>query len=202
MEDMEELRNILEKVERKIIAAGKIYSAMNFTYWLAVMCFFYTIIAFFSPNAILSTVYWITALALGAVVSVFVLKKLMNLVRFQELQEGQKEWKASVSIFLAVSWVAGAIVGFMLIPALPGGGFDVGLLSFISISIFGMWLTFAVYIKRDNEMVPSFFIPAVGALIAYFANEDMTVWAGFVIAFSFSLTIFLYLYNAFKAVGD
>ena len=172
---------------------------MNFTYWLAVMCLFYIIIAFFSPSAILSTVYWMTALALGAVVSVFVLRKLIYLVR---LQEEQKEWRASVSIFLAVSWIAGAITGFILIPSLPGGGFDIGLLSFISISIFGMWLTFAVCIKRDNEMIPSFSLPAIGALITYFAGGEMTVWAGFLIAFSFSITIFLYLYNAFKAVGD
>ncbi|WP_456477714.1 hypothetical protein [Geoglobus ahangari] len=197
MEQPEELREVLERVERKILAAGKIYSAMNFAYWLAVMSLFYAILAFFGPSGLMSITYWIGAMVVGVIVSGALFRKIMVIARLR----GEKEWRRGVGIAIAASWIAGAIIGFYAIPVLLTQNFGVALLSFIAVSIFGMWLSLGFSERFDLEMIPAFAIPALGSLAA-FQLEDATVWAGFVIAAAFSITILLYLYSAFRTIGD
>lgn len=197
MDNVKELKEVLERVEKRMFAIGKVYSAMNFAYWLAVMSLFYTILAFFGPSGLVSVTYWIGAMVVGVIVSGALFRKIMVIARLW----GEKEWRKGVGIAIAASWIAGAIIGFYVIPVLLTQNFGVALLSFIAVSLFGMWLSLGLLERFDPEMIPAFALPSIGSLAA-FQLEDATVWAGFVIAAAFSITILLYLYSAFRTIGD
>ncbi|MBE8539654.1 hypothetical protein [Geoglobus acetivorans] len=198
MEDTEELRKILEKVERKIVAVGKIYSAINFAYWLMVMSVFYVVLALFSPSSIISAVYWIAAMIAGVAVSGILFRRIMHIAKMS----GEKRESKTMAALIFLSWVAGAIIGFIVLPATLSAGFGAALLSFLSISLFGMWAVLSHLEGSELEMVPSFLITAIGAVVAFTSAENLSVWAGFVIAAAFSITILLYLYSAFRIIGD
>ena len=107
---------------------------------------------------------------------------------------------------IGISWGIGAAVGWFLVPSMNMGANDMasmamGFLSFVSISIFGMWLSFIKYKISAEEMLPSFLIPAIGIPIAMIMKTDAMTWAGFLVAIEFSITILWYLYSAFKYVG-
>ncbi|WP_456369406.1 hypothetical protein [Geoglobus sp.] len=198
MEDAEELRKILEKIERKIVAVGKIYSAINFAYWLMVMSVFYVILAFFRPSGTISAVYWVVAMIAGVAVSGILFRRIMRIAK----RSGEKRGSRTVAAFIFLSWVAGAILGFLVLPATLSAGFGAALLSFLSISLFGMWAVLSYSGGLELEMVPSFLITAIGAVVAFTSAEDLSVWAGFVIVTAFSVTMLLYLYSAFRIIGD
>lgn len=198
MEEARELREVLERVERKIFAAGKIYAAMNFAYWLAVMSMFYVILAFFRISGPVSIAYWVGAIVAGAIVSGILFRKIVVIAR----AKGDVEWRKSVGLMIALSWILGAVMGFYAVPSMFSASFGVALLTFLSVSLFGMWIVLGHFESPDPEMVPSFLVTAIGAAVAHVSGGEMAVWAGFVIAFAFSLTVLLYLYSAFRVIGD
>jgi hypothetical protein len=196
MEEVRELKGVLEKVEGKIIAAANVYSAMNFAYWLAVMAFFYVLLGFAEPGT-WGLAYWLTAVGLGIYVSGGLWKRIERL----EGAGGEKKWV----LLLGLTWGIGAMVGWWLIPAKTAIGLNeearlaVGFLTFIWLSLLGQWLILGRG-REHYEMVPSFLVPFLGMPFALGMEKGAMVWAGYVVATGFTLTILLYLYSAFKAV--
>ena len=198
MNDVKDLKDVLEKVEKKIMAAGKIYGAMNFAFWLIAMLGYYVLAPFMSYSPIFTGIYWPLAFTVG----IFFVVKITKMIAKVERESSSRGFGAMIGI----SWVVGAAVGWFFVPSMNVGANDMasmamGFLSFISISIFGMWLSFIKYKISAEEMIPSFLIPAIGIPIAMIMKTDAMLWAGFLVAIAFSVTILWYLYSAFKYVG-
>jgi hypothetical protein len=196
MEEVRELKGVLEKVEGKIIAAANVYGAMNFAYWLAVMAFFYVILGF-AEMGIWQLLYWLTAVIVGIYVSGSLWKRIERLGG----AEGDGRW----FLLIGLAWGIGAVVGWWLIPAKTTIGVNeearlaVGFLTFIGLSLLGQWMVMGRG-KAHYEMVPSFLVPFLGIPFALGMEKGAMVWAGYVVATGFTLTVLLYLYSAFKAV--
>jgi len=198
MNDMKDLKDVLEKVEKKIMAAGKIYGAMNFAFWLIAMLGYYVLAPITSYSIYFTIIYWPIAFATG----IFFIIKITRMIAKVERNGSSRGFGAMIGI----SWGIGAALGWFLIPSLNLGvntesSMAIGFLSFMSISIFGMWLSFIKYKIGAEEMIPAFSIPAIGIPMAMTIKIDAMAWSGFVVAISFSITILWYLYSAFKYMG-
>ena len=202
MEEVTELRNVLERVEGKLIAAGKIYGAMNFGVWSSIMLLYYVMLGIFDISWQFNLIYWPLGFAVAMVFTGRIWKRLKRLGRVTGREiEGSK----TSGILVMASWITGIILGWGIIPRMgvgvsEGAALAVGFLSFITLSIFGMWLVFARYSGVEREIIPSFLIPAMGIPIVWNMETGAMVWAGFTVALSFALTILWYLYSAFKAI--
>ncbi len=192
MEDVKELKNVLERIEEKLIAAENIYGAMNFTFWLAVMTLFYILIGLFGTG--FSAIYWCIAIILGIVFT----KRIWS--RFVKIHISKSD--RMTFVLIAFSWMIGSVVGWVIIPSILEAGVETklatGLLTFISLSLFGQWITLTKG-KGGWEMLPSFLLPAIMLPFAWNVERALD-WAGFVIALGFLVTIMLYLNSAFRAV--
>ncbi|NJE02061.1 hypothetical protein [Thermococcus sp. JdF3] len=202
MEDVRELKTILERVEGKLIAAGKMYGAMNFGAWLSVMLLYYVIIGVFDLPWQFNIVYWPVAFMLAMGFTGRVWKRLQ---RLGMVTGNEVESSTTGGILIAFSWITGIILGWGLVPRMnlgvnPDSSLAVGFLSFIAFSVFGMWLIFAKYSGVEWEIIPSFLIPALGIAFAAKMESGAMVWAGFLVALGFSLSVMLYIYSAFRAI--
>ncbi|NJE76710.1 hypothetical protein [Thermococcus sp. ES12] len=202
MEDVKELKEVLERVEGRLIAAGKMYGAMSFGAWLSVMLLYYVIIGVFDLPWQFNIVYWPVAfmLAMGFTGRIWRRLQKLGMVTGKEVESS-----TTGGILIAVSWITGIALGWGVIPRLnpgvnPEASLAVGFLSFITFSIFGMWLVFAKYSGVEREIIPSFLIPALGIALAAKMESGAMVWAGFLVALGFSLSVMLYIYSAFKAI--
>ncbi|AFL95206.1 hypothetical protein CL1_1003 [Thermococcus cleftensis] len=202
MEEVRELKSVLERVEGKLIAAGKLYGAMSFAVWLAVMLLYYVIIGVFDLPWQFNIVYWPVAFILAMGFTGRIWRRLQKL----GMATGKEvESSTTGGILIAVSWITGIALGWGVIPRLDPGvnaeaSLAVGFLSFITLSVFGMWLVFAKYSGVEREIIPSFLIPALGIALAAKMESGAMVWAGFLVALGFSLSVLLYIYSAFKAI--
>lgn len=202
MDEVSDLKNVLEKIEGKLIAARKMYVAMTFAFWLIIMLLYYVIFPYVKVSPLFTAIYWIVAIGIYFWISSIILK---NYARLNNSSNHLS--KKHTGMFIAISWIVGSFIGWFLIPNLK---VDVnslsllasGFLSFISISMFGEWLWFQYCYRRWNniEMIPAFVIPAAGIPFALNMGNDSMVWAGFIVALAFSITIFWYLYSAFKSI--
>jgi len=202
MEEVGELKSVLERVEGRLIAAGKMYGAMNFAVWLAIMLLYYVMLGIFDIPRQFNLIYWPLGFAVAMVFTGRIWKRLKRLGRVtgREIEESKTS-----GILVMASWITGIILGWGIIPRMgvgvsEGAALAVGFLSFITLSIFGMWLVFARYSGVEREIIPSFLIPAMGIPIVWNMETGAMVWAGFTVALSFALTILWYLYSAFKAI--
>ena len=208
---MDELREVLERIEEKLISAGKIYSAIQFQIWLVAMVLYYLIIGLLSTVPWqLTAAYWILAFIVFAYFSSKIWRRLVNLFRSYGKATGSSP---SFGLGITLSWIAGSVIGWVLIPSLvsaslvsaplnPLQSIAIGFLSFISISVFGMFLTFFYFARSfEGEMIPAFLIPAAAIPVVLLESiQASMVYAGFIITFSFSLTVIAYLFSAFKAL--
>nr|WP_297501270.1 hypothetical protein [Thermococcus sp.] len=198
MEEVRELKETLERVEGKIIAAANVYGAMNFAFWLVAMSLFFVIIGLAGAGPRLSVAYWGTAIAIG----VYVSAKLWG--RMERLT-GPREGSKLGALGIGLSWAIGATIGWWIIPDMTSIGINaetrlaVGFLTFIGLSLLGQWLVMSTG-KRHYEMIPSFLFPLLAIPVAVNMGKGAMVWAGFVVAVSYGITILLYLYSAFKAI--
>ncbi|NJE61801.1 hypothetical protein [Thermococcus sp. 21S7] len=195
MEDMKELKSVLERVEGKLIAAGSIYAAMNFVYWLLAMSLFYVVSGAVELPGTLAALYWGAAILAGFWVTGTVFKRLADLYAASGKGTGGFPlWK------IAVPWGVGSVVGWWAVPAAldasPDVRFAVGLLSFIAVSLLGQW----ALVTRDMESMPSFLVPLMAVPLAFTMKAGASSWAGFAVATGFSLTVLLYLHSAFRAI--
>ncbi len=201
-----ELKEAIERVEEKLISARKIHTAIQFQTWLVVMILYYIIISPFNkPPWQITAIYWTLALAVFGYISMKVLRRMKNLLKGYGRDIGDSRY---FGLSMTLSWIAGAVIGWMIVPSLlmQSGVEEIsaiatGFLSFISISVFGMFLTFMYFAKSfEKEMIPAYAIPALSILlIGRIAMESM-VYAGFSIGLGYSFTVLLYLYTTFKAL--
>jgi len=198
MEEVRELKNVLEKVEGKIIAAEKIYAALNFGVWLVVMSVFFVLLRAVELGRAGTALYWGAAMGVGIYASARLWKRVATI---RGTPGGGKKTGAGI----ALSWVMGSIVGWFVIPSVSTIGvsedarFGVGFLVFIGLSLLGEWLVIGRK-SREYEMIPSFLLPLLGIPAAWNIEKAAILWAGFLVAASYSITITLYLYSAFKAI--
>ncbi len=201
--EVTDLKNLLDRIEAKLIAARKMYVAMTFAFWLIIMLLYYVIFPYVKASPLFTAIYWIVAMAIYFWISSIVLK---NYTRLKNSSHPSN--RKHTGMFIAISWIAGSFIGWFLIPNLKVNVNSLsllasGFLSFISISIFGEWLWFQYCYRHWNniEMIPAFAIPSAGIPFALNMGNDSMVWAGFIVALGFSITIFWYLYSAFKSIG-
>ncbi len=200
MNEVSDLKNVLERIEGKLIAASKMYSALNFAVWEAIMILYYVLEALFDLYAWETAIYWIVGFSLAMYFSYIVGKRLSNLEKNRDNKKARK-----CGILVGVSWGIGAFLGFGIVPAMNIGvnmeaSFSMGLLSFVAIGVFGMWLIYSYYGCSSKEITPSFIIPAMGVLVVMSIKTGAVIIGGFFIALGFTLTIIWYLYNAFHAI--
>ncbi len=198
MEDVKELKDVLERVEGKLIAAEKIYAALNFGIWVVVMSLFFVLLGALELGRAWSALYWGAAMAVGIYASVRLWKRVATI---RGIPGGGKKTGAGI----ALSWVIGSIVGWFVVPSVSTIGvsedarFAVGFLVFIGLSLLGEWLIIGRK-SREYEMIPSFLLPLLGIPVAWNIKEAAILWAGFLVAASYGITILLYLYSAFRAI--
>ncbi|MBO8175299.1 MAG: hypothetical protein H0Z18_08575 [Thermococcus sp.] len=206
MRTMEELKAVLERVEEKLIAAGKIYAAMQFQVWVVIMVFYYIIIGPLETIPWqLTAVYWTLAFMVFAYFTRMIWERLVKL----HLSAGRKmESSSTFGLSIALSWVSGFIVGWIAVPKYLSGTFEplvalgIGYLIFISWAVFGMFLAFWHFGKSlEREMIPAFLIPALAIPLIPKVAKAAMVYAGFIVAFAFGLTVLAYIYSAFKTLG-
>ncbi|AIU69341.1 hypothetical protein TEU_02715 [Thermococcus eurythermalis] len=204
MEEIDELKNVLERVEGKLIAAGKMYGAMNFGIWLAAMAVFYTLYGVFDMSGWASALYWAGAIMVVVPLTARIWRRLEGL--YSAVYPDAKERGDKKAAFLiGLPWAIGSIVGWGLIPSLEWVGVStdarlgVGFLSFIAISIFGMWLLMTRG-RGEREMMPSFVLPLLAIPVVWRMETGAVVWAGFVVTAGYSFTVLWYLHSAFKAI--
>ncbi|WP_297535699.1 hypothetical protein [Thermococcus sp.] len=194
MEDVKELKSVLERVESKLIAAGNIYGALTFSAWLTVMTGYYVLSGLLGNGYVESLVYWV----IGAVIVSYATKKVWD--RYIAVLVSETGRERRIGLEILASWIIGGLIGWVIIPCLgitttPEETVAVSLLSFLGISLAGQTL-----VTGDKEEIPSFLVPLLGLPLVPVAGNQATLWAGFVVAFGFSLTIALYLLSAFKAI--
>ncbi len=198
MEEVRELKEALERVEGKIIAAANVYGAMNFAFWLVAMSLFFVIIGLAGAGPGVSVAYWGTAIILGIYVSIKLWERIERLA-------GPQGGSRVGALMIGLSWAVGSIIGWWVIPSMTNIGVNagarlaVGFLTFIGVSLLGQWLVMGGG-KGHYEMIPSFLFPLLVIPVAVNMEKGAMVWAGFVVAFSYGLTVLLYLYSAFKAI--
>ncbi len=202
MEEVKELREVLEKVKGKLIAAGKIYGAMNFAFWLSVMSLYYVLEGIRNMMGVASALYWGAAIMIGIPLTIKIWNRLERL--YIAFHPESKRAGKGTALLIAVSWIIGSVIGWIVIPSMTSIGVNtnarigVGFLSFIGISILGEWLLQSR--GREVEMIPAFLLPFLAIPIAWNMESGVMVWAGFIVAAGFGLTILLYLYSAFRAI--
>ncbi|WP_456422261.1 hypothetical protein [Thermococcus sp.] len=193
MQEVRELKNVLERVEGKLVVAEKAYAALNFAVWLTIMAGYYIMLPFTGSGRAVSMAYWLTGGSIGVYFTGRVWKRYLNLTARN--RRGGKRKGARI----ALSWLIGSVTGWIVVPAVAKVGGDtligLSLLTFISVSLFGQTLTIG-----DRESIPSFLIPAIAVPFLFGLHSGASTWAGFVIATGFGMTIVLYLHSAFKVI--
>jgi len=193
MEEVKALRETLERVEGKLIAAGKMYGAMSFAVWLVILMLYYVILALVKPSWQFNVLYWPIAFALAMKFSGDIWKRF---TRLAGIEESRKE-----GIKIALVWLLGFILGWVVLPAMLNRPIDteigLALLTFISFSVGGMFL---VAMRSEREMIPAFAVPALLIPVTYNMEAGASLMAGFGVGLGYSITVLLYLYSAFKAI--
>ncbi|WP_297065489.1 hypothetical protein [Thermococcus sp.] len=198
MEEVKELKETLERVEGKLIAAANVYGAMNFAFWLVAMSLFFVLLGIGSVSPPVSLAYWGTAIAFGIYVSIKLWERIERLA-------GPSGGSKLGALMIGLSWAVGSIIGWWIIPDMTSIGVNagarlaVGFLTFIGLSLLGQWFVMSAG-RGHYEMIPSFLLPLLAIPVAMDMENGAMLWAGFVVAFSYGLTVLLYLYSAFKAI--
>ena len=204
MEDVKELKDVLEKVEGKLVAAGKVYSAMNFAFWLTVMTIYYVLEGVVNMRGGASAVYWGGAILIGIPLTIRIWRRLERLCA--AFHPGARRAGRGTAAQITLAWILGSVIGFFIIPSMtsvgvsPDARFATGLLSFISIAILSQWLLTTAG-RGEFEMIPAFTLPALAIPVVWNMESGAILWAGFVIAAGFSITVLWYIYSAFKAIA-
>ena len=202
MEEVKELRDVLERVEGRLIAAGKLYGAMSFAVWLVVMLLYYVIVEAFIIPWQFNLIYWPGAFIAAMTFTGKVWKRIQRLGRVT----GREISSSTLGgVLTGLSWGAGLILGWVVIPRMNPGvsqeaSLAVGFLTFIAFSVFGMWLVFAKYSGVEREIIPSFLIPTIGVPLARGMESGAMAWAGFTVGLGFALTVLLYIHSVFRAI--
>ncbi len=195
MEEIEELREVLNRISGKILAIEKICIAMNFQIWTVIMAGYYVLISPFERLPLWLTIaYW----SFGVMVFAYASRSLWRRVSMLISEGGS----GKVNLGILLSWTIAALFGWFFVPSMVGGYFlqklAIGLLSFISTGVIGMMITIYFGAKRlELEMFPAFLIPALAIPFVHLAGNPMD-FAGMAIVLGYGITVVLYTFRAFK----
>ncbi len=205
MEEVKQLMEVLDRVESKLLAARKIYLALQFQAWVVIMSLYYLLLSFLPDVSWQFTaIYW----TVGFVIFIYCTSIIWR--RLSALYNNAGKVMRNPAAFgwsIAASWGIGAFVGWFIVPYFLSFGYPevangVGYLVFIGVSVLGMFLAHIHFVKRvEGEMIPAFLLPLLGIAGIGMVNVYPMVYAGYVVAFSFSLTVALYIYSTFKTIG-
>ncbi len=198
MEDVAELRTVLDRVAGRLFAASKMYGALNFAVWGAIMLLYYILGVFAGFGALFSVIYW----AAAAAVAIMMTSMIWSRINRMGVDESHKADGRMMGFLIFSAWILGAVVGWWLIPATLASGpvMAVGFLSFIAISVCGMWLVMELHGAREKEMIPAFLVPVLGIGGVVYAPENAMLTAAMFVALGFMVTIIFYLFSAFRAI--
>lgn len=199
MSDVNELKKVLSDLEKKLISVEKIFAAFPFALWMAIMLFYSNVAGVLQVPWEFNMVYWAAAVIIAVFFMTKCWEKVAQLSRV--MNKNVVLSKTKVLMLTGLPWIIGAIIGWGFIPMIhlsanPEVNIALGLISFIVISVFGMFLALAKYTVQ-KEMIPAFIIPPISIPLVLGATNAMEV-ACSSIALGYTLTILWYLYSAFK----
>ncbi|WP_232460876.1 hypothetical protein [Thermococcus gorgonarius] len=108
MEEVKELKDVLERIEGKLIAVGKMYGARNFGAWISVMLFYYVILGLFEVSWRFNLIYWPVAFAIAMTFTRRVWKRFK---RRGKVTGREVEVLKTGTILMVLSWTAGTVLG-------------------------------------------------------------------------------------------
>ncbi len=199
---MEEgMEKLLERVEKKLIMGGKIYSAIVFQFWLVTLAGYYIVSYVLREYMIVTPLYW------GVAIFLFILLASRSWEKVVRYHKPTAE--SSSGIYVAISWMLAGIVGWFLIPLLLQRlGIDfllslaIGLLCFVSLAITGIFFTYRAVIKKwEWELLPGAIVPPLLLPLLFCVSGDPMYYAGMIVVLSYGTTVLLYLQDAFRYIG-
>ncbi len=201
---MEGMKEVIEKIEKKLIASSKIYAAMNYGIWAVILIIYeviYVPLIIYKPTeawftahppyaGVIIGVFWTVAVIFLVYVNVIAWKKIKQL----KVEMVSKSRRHSI----IVGWVVGA--AFFWLPMLIHASWasSLGFLLFIISGNIGIYLC-----CRNYESFATIFSAIIAIPFIFFASLDMAWFlaVGFV-AGGYAISTMLYLWSTFKLVGE
>ncbi len=189
VKSVEELKDVLSKVSRKIVVVRYVRFAMSFQFFLVIMAGYYVLISPMKSFSLWLTVaYWSVSIALFVFISRAMWKKVYS---------GNKKLQTCITF----SWLLSAFFCWLIAPAfvvptLFQGTLQkiaVSLLSFVSLAVFLMIVSIKVFTgSLEKLMLPAFLIPALAIPLIPLCKNPV-YFAGMNIALGYGTTVLLYL---------
>ncbi len=187
---MEELRDVLERVEGKLVVVRYVHAAIAFVYWVTVLAIFYTVVG------VVGRVEYRTALAFWLISILFYYPIWNRSKRLLGLNFRKFALKVGIPLALILilsPWITSFLMGFTS----PDRAIGIGILCSIS----GYLLIVAVVVKLrwgrfPKEMIPAILTFAFSPLVLIVENPLMFI--GYAIMTTYCITALIYL---IKAIG-
>ena len=191
MEDVKGLRDVLERIERKLVVVRYIHEALAFAYWSTALALFYVLLSIVRVDLPTTIAFWLSATVkyypvwsrtkkiLGLNVRAFLLKKLIPLV----------------IIFSICLWLPCHLMKFTNFEHAVG----VAILCSVSLYI----LTLALTIRAKTGKFPSELVPSILTFTfapAVLAAGNPLILTGFAIVLTYGLTTLTCLFKAISVV--
>ncbi|MFA4647201.1 hypothetical protein P8X24_08130 [Pyrococcus kukulkanii] len=170
MEEVRELKNVLERVEKKLIASYHVYTALIYSAWLLVMGG-YLLLDYLHFQWL--GVYWI--------ISIFGIILLTTHV-YNRYMKGEQSSSSKLDYVWIIAWILGGASWGLLFPGPQGLAF------MISLGHMGMFISFRDY---------SFLIPVL-TLMTFLRPEWPFVDS--LVIITYSLTALVNLYRVFRVI--
>lgn len=174
---------------------------MNFAVWLAIILPYYDTLALLDIPWQFNLVYWPIAFIVAITFAGRVGKRFVEIAKAtgRKVESSKRE-----GMLIALSWILRIVIGGVILQTSIAVNAEaklaVGSLSFITLSILGMFLVIAKFSGTGKEIIPAFLIPGIHIPVVWNMENGAMILAGFVVALGFAVTILLYIHNAFKAI--
>ncbi len=185
VKSVEELKEVLSKVSRKIVVVRYVRFAISFQFFLVVMAGYYVLISPMKSFSLWLTVaYWSVSIAMFVFISRIIWKKVYS---------GNKKLQVCISF----SWLFSALFCWLVVPVfVPMGTFQkiaVSLLSFVSLAVFLMIVSIKAFTgSLEKLMLPALLIPVLAIPLIPLCKNPV-YFAGMSIALGYGTTVLLYL---------
>ncbi len=194
MEDIRGLKDVLERVEGKLVVVRYVHVALAFVYWATVLAIFYLILDIVKrigePTAI---AFWLSAVMLYYPIWSRT-KKILGL-NFRAFA-----FKIVIPLLLVIVlnfWIVSSLMTFMS----PDRATSVGLLCSISMYL----LIVALIVKARRGRFPKEMLPAIlsfAFIPMIFSVDDPLVFIGYVIMTTYGISALICLIRAISVVED
>ena len=202
---MEGMKEVIEKIEKKLIASSKIYAAMNYGIWAAILIIYeimFVPLFIYKPTevwfsthppyaGIMVGVFW--TIAIGFLVYV-------NKIAWKKMKQLNVEKSSKYNSHpMIIGWVIAAV--FFVLPSLlihASWAYSLGFLLFIITGNIGIYIC-----CRNYESFASIASAIIAIPFIFFVSLDMAWFLaiGFV-AGGYAISTMLYLWSTFRLVGE